>query len=378
MTQNEKPAASVAILARGYFPNIGGIERHVKEIATRLSSSMLVEVFTIDGKERYSCDLVDCVTVRRFRPRNSAFGIEVPPKELYDALCESRPDIIHVHGLHTMLPALAARASTRLDCKLVITTHYHGSSADPARNLLLGIYKKRISKILAKCSLVACVSEFEKSLVLKDFGVDPQKTVVIPNGVEVEVQNPSQSPTGRDAYRLLFVGRLEKYKNADKVIEALSLLKNESRYCLTIVGDGPQRKALQKISETLGLGSSVEFKKNLSDSELAAEYRRAGILVLPSKYESHGISVAEALSYGSEAIVADSSALSEFVSQNFAYGISLPVTPKKIAQAILHAQGHSDPRSPFRAQSWSTVANRIASEYRKILSATPKASPPQT
>src|SRR5205085_930503 len=127
----------------------------------------------------------------------------------------------------------------------------------------------RLSKLLCVADTIICVSKFERSLILRDFQLDPDRVVVIPNGVNI---TPIDSQ--HDPHRLLFVGRLERYKNVDKIIKALSILAEDNRFNLTVIGDGPETVGLTNLIEKLGIRSRVEMKGNLSDAELATEYQR--------------------------------------------------------------------------------------------------------
>jgi glycosyltransferase involved in cell wall biosynthesis len=67
------------------------------------------------------------------------------------------------------------------------------------------------------------------------------------------------------------------------------------------------------LLETLGIGASVEFVENLSGEEMAAEYARASICVVPSLYEGFGLPVVEAMASGTPVIATDGGALPEVV-----------------------------------------------------------------
>jgi glycosyltransferase involved in cell wall biosynthesis len=66
-------------------------------------------------------------------------------------------------------------------------------------------------------------------------------------------------PQNSERNRFIFVGRLTKIKGLDIVIEALAKLKDE-KWTLDVVGDGPERKDLESLTEKLGISDRVFFK----------------------------------------------------------------------------------------------------------------------
>src|SRR5437879_1705809 len=160
------------------------------------------------------------------------------------------------------------------------------------------------------------------------------KIKVIPNGVDSELLSRySWSPPASP--RILFVGRLEKYKNVDKILTAFAVLKEKHPSLkLTVVGRGPVKEELLSQAEQLKLGSSVEWLEGLTKPELYELYQSSTVFVLPSYLEAYGIVVAEAVAVGTPAIVANSSALSEFVTAGLATPVEPPVETEKLVDEM--------------------------------------------
>lgn len=98
----------------------------------------------------------------------------------------------------------------------------------------------------------------------------------------------SDNPLG-----VLFVGRLTEAKNLPALFTALSGL--EAPWRLHLIGDGPDRTALESLARDLGISDGVQFQGNLRGDELVAAYRDADVLALPGK---GGLVVPEALAAG--------------------------------------------------------------------------------
>ncbi|MEM2857285.1 MAG: glycosyltransferase, partial [Candidatus Nitrosocaldaceae archaeon] len=162
----------------------------------------------------------------------------------------------------------------------------------------------------------------------------------------------------------------ERFKNFDKVIEALHILRREYGYKdakLTIVGYGPDKDRLIILVREFNLEDDVRFKSNLSREELLQEYARAKIFLLPSEYESYGIAAVESIAMGIPTIVNNGSALVEFVKRGSAIGIDPPITAKKVADAIVRAIDFKPNDVRESILTWDEVVDRLEQLYsRKI------------
>jgi glycosyltransferase involved in cell wall biosynthesis len=198
------------------------------------------------------------------------------------------------------------------------------------------------------------------------------KIKVIPNGVDSELLSQySWSPPASP--RILFVGRLEKYKNVDKILAAFAVLKEKhDSLKLTIVGRGPVKEQLLSQAAQLKLGSNVEWLEGLTKPELYELYESSTMVVLPSYLEAYGIVVAEAIAVGTPAIVANSSALSEFVTAGLATPIEPPVETEKLVNAMSLVLENpksysSKSRTSDMIQSWDDVAAKTFETYQSLV-----------
>jgi glycosyltransferase involved in cell wall biosynthesis len=124
-----------------------------------------------------------------------------------------------------------------------------------------------------------------------------REILMIPNGVDVSVFKPSPKKTRHDEIKLLYVGRLSYEKRLDLLIEALANLKDNS-WQLTIVGEGPVRKELEKKVQTHGLQDRITFAGWIDREELPATYGKADLFVFPSNSEGMPNVVLEAMASG--------------------------------------------------------------------------------
>jgi glycosyltransferase involved in cell wall biosynthesis len=129
---------------------------------------------------------------------------------------------------------------------------------------------------------------------------------VIPNGVDTEFFRPnstrSTSPRSESRLRILFVGRFQKQKNLQLLLEQVAQLPPDT-FELHLVGDGPENRHLRQCAEKLGIAKSIKWHGWLSRSALPSVYQSVDCLVNASLYEGMPNVVLEAMACGLPVIV---------------------------------------------------------------------------
>jgi glycosyltransferase involved in cell wall biosynthesis len=115
---------------------------------------------------------------------------------------------------------------------------------------------------------------------------------IISNGVEIISELKYLTKNKLDKKVLLFVGRLEKIKGLDKLIKALSEIKND--FELRIVGEGGQINELKKLVSDKNISNKIKFLGKKTKQELQKEYQKADLFVLPSLSEGQPLTLLEA------------------------------------------------------------------------------------
>ena len=143
-------------------------------------------------------------------------------------------------------------------------------------------------------------------------GVPPERVHCVPLGVDLELfEDAGAEPGGGAAsdFTFLFAGAASRLKGTDVLLEAFALTrKAEPAVRLLIIG--PPGDATSLLSP---LPSGVSVLGSLPQAELAARFRSADCLVLPSRNESFGMVVAESLASGLPALVSDRVGAKELV-----------------------------------------------------------------
>jgi len=367
---------SITFVSPRYPPYIGGVETHVAELTSRAAARFRrVSVVTTDpsGELPTTQSFGDALTVFRVRSFAPGENYHFPVStSLVKILRRCRSRILHLHSIHDVPGPLAAVLEASSESSIVFTPHFHGKFSSNLGRLFFEATRPVLSRIMNRVNCIICVSKFEARIMSEAFPSSAGKITVIPNGVDSELLSDySWSPPATP--RILYVGRLERYKNVDKILSAFAILReNHPSLKLTVVGKGPVKEELLSLSKHLGLGSTVEWLEELSKHELYEQYRYSTMLVLPSYLEAYGIVVAEALAVGTPAIVADSSALSEFVGAGLATPVEPPVQTENLVDAMSLVL--EDPKSyslrgktSDMVQSWDAVATKTFETYESLI-----------
>jgi glycosyltransferase involved in cell wall biosynthesis len=339
----------------------GGIERVVAEITTRLAYKHSVTIYTI-GQSENTCkwNNVTVKTFRNWRGELSPSLINVLKRECVTC------DVIHTHSLSTTLPL-----ETFLSLKkrnMVLSPHYHPGGSTLLYHILKRLYDPCFGKaIVAKAKTIICVSETEKSNIQRIFRVKSNKIVVIPNGVNAAlISGAKRFEVDSNSIIVLYVGRLERYKNIHRLIETVPHLPSE--YRLVIIGDGTYKEELHKLVSVKSLQKRIHILSGLPDDVIYRWMKTCHLMVNLSDEEAFGITVLEGLAAGKPVLVNNRNALVE-LAKKFDQVTALNVaslTAKDIAQQIIAHATEKDHVPDLTDYSWDTITKQLQQVYEKI------------
>lgn len=196
---------------------------------------------------------------------------------------DRRPDLVHVHFLKDAIGV--APVARRLDLPVIVTVHGFDISSWPtahdatARTRRLVRQKRRIdmARTFRSVAGIVAVSESIKQLLLQH-GAPADRVHVLPIGIPLG----HEAPRPEHRAGALFVGRLVAKKGVADLLDAWSRLPETCRRGgLTIVGDGPLRKSLERQADRLEL--DVTFAGALAPDEVRRRMAAARLLCAPSK-----------------------------------------------------------------------------------------------
>jgi glycosyltransferase involved in cell wall biosynthesis len=200
-----------------------------------------------------------------------------------------RPDVIHAHYA---VPAADAVLRTRTHTPLVISEH--GGDIFHTAHLRAG--RERVRRAFAAARLVLANSHGIERAVRRLGAV---RTRVVHLGTDLA----PMSRRGSGPPMITTVGQLIARKRQSDVLRAMWILRDrrpDLRY--RIIGEGPERGALARLADELGLTPRVEFTGLLAHEEALRQAREAEVFVMPSTDEAFGVAYVEAMAAGLPAI----------------------------------------------------------------------------
>lgn len=174
-------------------------------------------------------------------------------------------------------------------------------------------YQWRLDEKIKRALFVCCISYYARSqgtifapahmwdrMHIIHCGIDPALFEVV-----------SHSQPGK---RLLFVGRLAMAKGLPILLESLAVLKQQHPdTLLTVVGDDPDRKKLEQMTDRLGLSENVNYVGYKSQAEVRDYLRQTDVFVLPSFAEGVPVVLMEAMASGVPVVATQVGGVSELV-----------------------------------------------------------------
>ncbi len=309
----------ILILSHAFAPNLGGIETVTELLASEFSRRGH-EVRVVTRTESPEPDRYPFTVIRRPSPLQllkSAFWC----------------DVFFQNGvsLRTAWALLLVRRPW-------VTTHQTWISRADRRIS----WRDRLKRSLLRLATNVSISRE----VAKDIGVS---STIIPNPYRDQFFREIPG-FGRDR-DLVFVGRLVSDKGVDLLIRALAILKSRNATPnLTVVGSGPELRALTLLTEELGLAGRVEFAGPRSGQSLVETLNRHRILVVPSRwFEPFGIVALEGAACGCVVIGSSQGGLSDAIGP---CGLTFPNGDvEALSRAIGQALTDSDATAKLRAEA---------------------------
>jgi glycosyltransferase involved in cell wall biosynthesis len=262
--------------------------------------------------------------LERSRTRGATYGASLFDEVLRyaahstDVALREGADIIHAHDWLSYPAGMAAQKALGVP----FIAHVHATEFDRTG---FGIPDQRVYEIeragMHAADMVVAVSAYTKRIVVEKYGVDPQKVMVLHNGIDAD-DTAVASAAESDMKRLkaagwgvvLFVGRLTIQKGPDYFLAAAKkVLEHRPKTLFVVSGSGDMARQMIDTSAYHGLGDKVLYTGFLRGKELARLYKTADLVVMPSVSEPFGIVPLEALLNGAPVLISKQSGVAEVV-----------------------------------------------------------------
>lgn len=179
------------------------------------------------------------------------------------------------------------------------------------------------------------------------YGCPLKKISILTPGIDLAVFKPTEKGLAKRAIGaslnhklILFVGRIMPLKSIDVLLYAVKILvkKNPgSTICLWIIGEeSKESKRLMILRKLLRIETVVKFVGKVSNSKLPHYYNASEVVVLPSQYESFGITALEAMACGIPVITTDTTGISNLLDKKHSPLLTSASNPIMLARKINH------------------------------------------
>jgi hypothetical protein len=193
---------------------------------------------------------------------------------------------------------------------------------------------------LRRCAAISAPSRFQALEASRDTGCALDEIAVIPNPLAARLLAEASRPAAEtDTGTVLYTGRMAPVKGIPHLLDAARQVcetAKDARFVLAgpwQMGKTPPEFGFGKDGELNG--GRVSWKGHVSWEEMAALYRRAAVFVMPSWFESFGISVIEAMAFGLPVVASRAGALPETVQDGITGLLVPPGDSDALARAVL-------------------------------------------
>jgi glycosyltransferase involved in cell wall biosynthesis len=268
----------------------------------------------------------------------------------------------------------------------VVTTVHHPLSVDRRASFIrdetllqaigtMKFYPIGMQSFVARrLDAVFTSSEVSLRQIVQDFGVRPERLVNLRNGLDTELFRPDPG-VDKDPREILCIGRSsDPNKGIRTLIRAVAKLSDDVR--LTLVDDDNADNKVRRWARELAVDERVKLTGRVDSQALLGLYRRAALVVVPSRYEGFGLPAVEAMACGTPVVATRAGALSE-VMERTGGGLLVPRDdPDALAAGIERLLGDAELRAACArrgrervvdAYAWPQIARATEAAYHAIL-----------
>jgi glycosyltransferase involved in cell wall biosynthesis len=365
----------IALFTETFLPKVDGIVTRLKQTIEQLQKQGdKVLIFCPEGglKSYHGAEIYGLSAFPL--PLYPELKVALPRPEIRHQLTRFQPDIIHVVN-----PAVLGLAGIfyAKSMQIPLVASYHTHLPKYLHHYGLGMLEGLLWELLKGghnqadlnlCTSTAMVEE------LLDHGID--RVDLWQRGVDTETFHPDKATVKmRDhlsqnapvSRLLLYVGRLGAEKEIEQIRPVLAAIPGAR---LAIVGDGPHRASL----ESYFAGTPTHFVGYLGGEDLAAAYAVADAFIFPSRTETLGLVLLEAMAAGCPVIAARSGGIPDIVTDKLNGYMFDPEDPqgaiiatqKLFADPATNLQLRHNARAEAERWSWASATQQLQQYYRKL------------
>lgn len=314
----------IGIFTDCYYPQVNGVVTSILMLEEELIK-LGHEVTIVTVKVPHHID--DKPNVLRINSIPFAkwkeFRLGVPFfSETYKSIKHMNFDVIHTHTEFSV-GVLGKYMARSLEIPCIHTYHtmyedytHYIYNLKHGKNVVKRIIKKGSKQYVKKYDGIIAPTD-KTRYALRSYGVK-NDIYVVPTGIDLhafhkyDIDNPkiknilNKYNITQDDNIILSLGRVSEEKSIQTIINQMdSILRVNPNTKLIIVGDGPYKKKLEKLCQSLNLAEHVVFTGQVEFSEVSYFYSIANVFVSASKTETQGLTIMEAMASGVPVIVYD-------------------------------------------------------------------------
>lgn len=376
-----------------YPPVLGGFEIFEENIAKRLAKEM--DIFVVTGKIKGypSKEIRDGVkifhtslyTLKNFSYSSPFYILTAIPFIFFKSLKLAKKEkinLIHSHGFFSGIVGFFLSKILSIPYLITIQAADFSLYHQGILSRILYPFYRFIEKIIYKNAVLCHSVSYYLAKHYEGLGI--KNNVVVPNGVEIKSGIMNYESGIMDLKRklnikenekvVLTISRLTPKNGMNDLIECLNYLKEEN-IKLIIIGDGEQKKELEKLAAELNLKNKIIFLGEVNHKEVPEYLSLAEVFIRPSIAEGFGIVFLEAMAAGVPVIGTPVGGIVDFLKdretglfckvknpQNIAEKIKILLTDEELRLKLIE----SGKKLVKEEYDWENIAKKIGKIYQNI------------
>jgi len=338
----------IAFFTNSYLPVVNGVTHSVEAFREALTEQHH-NVFIFAQADSEYIDTMPFIF--RYPSLTLPISVEVPAVIPVSSFVDQLLPLLKLDVIHTHHPFLlgqtAASKAKELNVPLIFTfhtqyqeyMHYVPLPQEAIQEFLKGAALSWLKHFMRLCQHIVIPSESMKEILIRDYGLRDSYTV-IPTGLDLEPYHRADGKALRDREGwqadkiLVSTGRLAQEKNWPVLLQAAQqVYRQHPELRVVLIGDGPDRSALETLVSELGMTERVTFTGTLPFQDVIVYLKAADIFAFASITETQGMVTMEALAAGLPIVAVDGTGTRDIIDDG-KQGFLVPNEAEALAKSI--------------------------------------------
>jgi glycosyltransferase involved in cell wall biosynthesis len=382
----------IAVDARWIFPEISGIGNYTRQLLREFAQLDLPHTLTVLFNDQAlltrTLSDIGSAGARNIEAQCIPWGVFSPQSQLHLPGLLKRQGVDLFHSPNYMIPFMAFPRNRAGRIKCVTTIHdviplvFPDHAPKSKKSRLFPLFRALMTEVGRRSDAIITVSDASRRDILEQLHIPSEhagRVHTVYNGVSERFTPPPPEaeppPPENKKYTLLYVGRADPYKNVEALVKALHIIRSTTDLDVSLrLAGAPDLRYPQAtdLAKSLNISDAVEWTGYLMDDALVETYRRADLLVHPSRYEGFGLQIIEAMACGTPVVCSNGGSLPE-VAGDAAIQID-PNDTEGFAQAIIRVLTQPELAASMRTKgfeqsarfTWKTAARQTLDVYEAV------------